>query len=708
MSRYVSLLLGFLFFLTACGSAPKRTQNVRYQKGSLTTRYYPDGRYNSIDDIIYDTLEHHSGSGVYYSHQLGTSKSFDIPFTDNEYVEKWVDYFTGQGREHFARYLARLGRFMPYIQAVLAQYNLPHDIVFLSMIESGFNIRAQSWASAAGPWQFIRSTGALYGLEVDYYIDERRDVEKSTHAAARHLKDLYQEFGDWYLAFAAYNAGAGKIHNAIDRDGSNFWDMVQGHYLRQETKDYVPKILAAAMIAKNPEKYGFNNVPYQTPIAFERVTLGGPTDMDVAAECAGVDPDLIRLLNPELLQDMTPPNIPNYSLKVPKGTAVRFQKHYASLRPSDRIRVHYYTAAKGDSVQDIAQEFGVSVSELAKANSGQIDVDKHNYSKKMKVSYRERGKTRSKWVKQSYSVASYSVSPGARLVIPTNRSLASYSSSRDDEAAYRARDQFGIQVAQLSKDTKKGSKKKDKKNMAAPIEDFQVPEAPVSDVAVANPPQPEGNRVAQAEEHAPPTPTNFDSDRPAGAQTANAPSDAELREAVAQLPAKSDLPDVESDPHAPAHWKEAEATESNEAEPHPKSSASVVKSQPKAPVAKAQFYKVRRGDSVAGIAKKNGVSVAQLKEWNGKKVSPHLITGANIQVAGGTSVARVTNTKAANSKTASNKVASAKVVKYKVKRGDNLLKIAKANDTTPEDIQKLNGLKSHVIKPGAVLVVRRP
>lgn len=706
MLKLLSLLLGFLFFLTACGSAPKKGSSAQYQKGSLTTRYYPDGRYNSIDDIIYDNLGHRSGSGVHYANQLGGSKDFDLPFTNNQYVQKWVDYFTGRGRDHFARYLSRLGRFMPYIHAVLDQYNMPRDIVFLSMIESGFNIRAQSWASAVGPWQFIRSTGAMYGLEVDYYIDERRDVEKSTHAAARHLRDLYQEFGNWYLAFAAYNAGAGKVRGAIERDGMNYWDMVGGRYLRQETKDYVPKILAAALISKNPERYGFRSIHYQAPVAFERVTMNGPTDLETAAECAGVDPDLIRLLNPELLQDMTPPHLKNYQLKVPRGTAGRFQKHYASLKPSERMKTVYYTVAKGDTIAGIARDYGVSASDLAKANSGLVDIDKNNYSKKVKVSYKKKGKLRSKWVKKSYTVASYSVPSGSRLVIPSKRSLAAYSSSRDDQAAYRAQNQFGIQVAQISKDSKKGDKKKkDKKGKV--VEPVQThPEEPVSDLAAAKLPAlddaPESEMVksaplksdlnvaenTEAQEEPQnlrpaPSPTNFEAGQPQN--VAAAPTDAELREAVAQLPVKSDMPDVQSDPEAQKNWKEEGAVQTAEAQPRPK---------PKAPAGKPQLYKVRSGDSLTGIAKKNGITVAQLKEWNGKKVSPVLIAGASIKVGG--------------SRVAAAKSGETKVVKYKVKKGDNLLKIAKAHATTAEDIKKLNGLKSHVIKPGAVLVVSRP
>lgn len=659
MLKSLSLLIAVSFLFSACGGSSKKGAKSSYRKGS--SRYYSQDGYRSLDDIIYDNLGHRSGSGVYYAHHLTTSKEFDIPYTRNKYVDKWIDYFTGRGRAHFERYLTRLGRFMPYIQKVLDQYNMPRDIVFLSMIESGFNIRARSWASAAGPWQFIRSTGAMYGLDVDYYVDERRDVEKSTHAAARHLKDLYNDFGHWYLAFAAYNAGAAKVRGAIARDGSDYWDMVRGRYLRQETKDYVPKILAAAIISKDPEKYGFRHIDYQAPVAYDVVTVDGPTDLEVAAECSGVDPDLIRLLNPELLRDMTPPNVKGYQLKIPHGTKDRFQRIYANLRPSQRMRIHYYTVARGDTVEGIAKQYGVSASDLAAANRGEISVHKSKHSKRVKVSYRRRGKRRTKWVKKHYTVASYRVSSGAKLTIPNNRSLASYSSFRDDEAAYRAQDKYPIQVVRSEKEFEKKSKK-DKKEKVE--KKGSAPDSKIAAVPTL------------------PGPTQFEAEeKPEGSENAQGPSDEELRAAVAQLPVKSDIPDVEGDPELRKNWQETEL--SGEATPEAAPAPAPVKAAKKAPAKKQEFYRVRSGDTLIGLSHKFGVGVDQLKHWNGKKVSPVLISGAKIRVGG------------------------TQVVKYKVKPGDNLTKIAKAHSTTAANIKKLNGLKGHIIKPGAVLVVDR-
>ena len=186
------------------------------------------------------------------------NSDFDIPIVINRDVEHWVDYFTGRGRKHFERYLERGEYFIPYIRALLESKDLPGDLVYLAMIESGFNLQAKSHAKAVGPWQFMAATGRLFGLRVDWWMDERRDIKKSTVAAARYLSHLYRIFGDWALATAAYNAGEYKIARAVQRFGvKDFWVISKSRYLKPETRHYVPKLMAAALIAKNREQFGF-------------------------------------------------------------------------------------------------------------------------------------------------------------------------------------------------------------------------------------------------------------------------------------------------------------------------------------------------------------------------------------------------------------------------------------------------------------------
>jgi len=318
-----------------------------------------------------------ASSSNYTRHSRWTSKQFaqnklpkfDVPVEVNDRVVAWIDYFQGTGRNHFARYLARSGKYIPQMQEILKSYGMPQDLVYLSLIESGFNHKAYSRAKAVGLWQFMRSTGRHYGLDADTWIDERRDAEKATIAAARYLRDLYARFGNWYLAIAAYNAGEGKIERAIKKTGTrNFWEILERDrsYLKAETRDYVPKFIAAAIIAKSPERFGFAHVVYDTPHDVETVFVSGPTDIKVVARCAGVDEDVVHELNSELVRGVIPKG--GYKLKLPKGTGKTFEVAFAQIPERERVLSVRHTVRKGESVKRIARRYGVSVKELLAAN----------------------------------------------------------------------------------------------------------------------------------------------------------------------------------------------------------------------------------------------------------------------------------------------------------------------------------------------------
>jgi membrane-bound lytic murein transglycosylase D len=261
------------------------------------------------------------------------------------------------------------------MKQVLKKEGLPEDLVYLAMIESGFSTHACSRASAVGPWQFIAGTGKRYALRIDPWIDERRDPLKSTIAAAMYLKELYGLFNnDWYLAAAGYNAGENKILRAIDMYNTrDFWQISEGGYLKRETKDYVPKLLAAAIIAKDPAKYGFADVAYLSPIEFDTVRIPSRTDLDVVARMIDVSTESVRELNPELKKGCTPPGMADYVLKIPKGKKEVFQREYAKIPEDQRFKaeIEYtrYRARKGDSIDSIARRFGVSAEHLASINN---------------------------------------------------------------------------------------------------------------------------------------------------------------------------------------------------------------------------------------------------------------------------------------------------------------------------------------------------
>lgn len=258
---------------------------------------------------------------------------------------------------------------------ILKKEGMPEDLVYLAMIESGFSPNAYSRASAVGPWQFIAGTGKRYSLRIDKWIDERRDPLKSTVAAALYLKDLYGMFNkDWYLAAAGYNAGENKIIRAIGMyNSTDFWQLSRGSYLKRETKDYVPKLLAAAIIAKDPAKYGFADIAYLPPIEFDTVAIPSPTDLELVARLINVPHETIRDLNPELRRWCTPPDFPGYELKIPKGKKDLFLSEFAKIpevkRFTEKLVFVRYRAKKGDTLVSIARHFGATTEEIATANN---------------------------------------------------------------------------------------------------------------------------------------------------------------------------------------------------------------------------------------------------------------------------------------------------------------------------------------------------
>ncbi|MDU0459696.1 MAG: transglycosylase SLT domain-containing protein [Geobacteraceae bacterium] len=298
----------------------------------------------------------------------------DIPLTLNSKVEYFIYYFQTKGKQSFAHWLSRSSRYIPMMKEILKREGMPEDLVYVAMIESGFHLHARSWANAVGPWQFISDTGRRYSLRIDQWIDERKDPVKATTAAALYMKELYGMFkGDWYLAAAGYNAGENKILRAISMyNTSDFWEISEGSYLKRETKEYVPKLLAAAIIAKDPGRYGFSDVAYLPAIEFDTVTIPSRTNLELAAKLSGTTYETIKELNPDLRHWCTPPNYPDYQLKIPKGTKQQFELEYAKIpedqRYTEKILYTRYKAGKRDSLKSLARRFGTTPVALAELN----------------------------------------------------------------------------------------------------------------------------------------------------------------------------------------------------------------------------------------------------------------------------------------------------------------------------------------------------
>ena len=294
----------------------------------------------------------------------------DVPIPQNSKVLSYVELFQGRLRDYIQESLVRGSKYLPMIQNVFRAEGLPLDLAYIPIIESGFKTNALSRASAKGPWQFMKATAVEQGLKHDWYIDERSDPEKATVAAAKYLKSLYKMFdGDWHLVLAAYNGGMGRVQRAMNRSGvEDFWRLSQGsRYLPRETREYVPLILAAIIVARNPAQYGFE-IATTEPMAYDTVTIDRPIDLRRVAEWTGQPVDEIQALNPELRRWTTPIKADAYELKVPVGTAEQFTARLATAGPGDLVTLNKYTVKKGDTISTIARKLRVSRIDLAEAN----------------------------------------------------------------------------------------------------------------------------------------------------------------------------------------------------------------------------------------------------------------------------------------------------------------------------------------------------
>jgi len=292
--------------------------------------------------------------------------SYDYPIDLNDKVLTWVSLFSTTKRGFMENALGRASQYMPMIRQVFAEEGVPSDLAYLAVIESGFRNEAKSKAKAVGMWQFIRSTGRIYGLKGTAWVEERRDPVKATRASARYLKRLYEITGDWYLAASSYNAGPLTLERAIQNVGTrNFWDLARSRWLRTETKNYIPELCAAILVGRNPERYGLRIAPLM-PYAYETVPVPSMTSLTVLARFAGTDATTLKALNPELLRGSTPPGA--YMLRVPPGRAMDCLRQLAHMPNGKRLDFPGYTVKKGDTLAKVAQRFKLSPEDLLLAN----------------------------------------------------------------------------------------------------------------------------------------------------------------------------------------------------------------------------------------------------------------------------------------------------------------------------------------------------
>ncbi len=567
----------------------------------------------------------------------------EIPMVVNKYVEHYIEYFSGRGRRHMKVWLSRSGRYFPMMAKIFAEEQVPQQLIFLSMMESALNPRARSWARAVGMWQFIKGTGRQYDLESGFYVDERRDPELATRAAARHFKDLYFAMKDWYLAIASYNCGELRVKRAARRAGSDdFWNLRR--HLPRETRNYVPQFIAVTLIASNPEKYGFEKIEYEKPYEYKVHLVEEAVDLNVLAKCAGVSSELLKDMNPALIQHCTPPDYEGgYPLKVPVQSYEMFVQNLQSVPKEARLQFVLHNVKRGDTLSEIAEKYGVRLSHLARFNN---------------ISSRSR------------------IYPGVELKIPiSDLSDAEFAVNTDNipaiESFYTEKDSTAPYdfVINLSED--------DDKYLKLYLENAQDTTAVII---------PEGKeKVAYRVK-----------------KSDNLVDIAQIFEVrVSDIRNWNNLPYTTTirvgqslDIFVPSEKKDYYAKINNMSRSE-KLSIVYAKSG-----GRWLTHRIRRGESLSTIAYKYGVRVSQLKQWNNLR-SNKIIRGKKLQIFVGSGGEQIVENK---KQTPVMNVEGA--TKYRIKKGDTVSEIAERYGVSSRDIRSWNNLGSNRIVAGKTLLIK--
>lgn len=386
------LVLSLAFTFTACSTTQKAKEDINHTASldhstdgdsSAPAEVNPDEIDDSIDQELQASIEGHVPEIGSEQDEIGQAITQGLPVELNANVDRWIDYFTKKNPEAFQRFLDRGQPYKKMIVATLRDAGVPSELYYLAMIESGFVLNAHSHASAKGFWQFIPGSGRRYGLRVDGYVDERVDPWRATVAASLYLADLNNVFNSWYLAMAAYNAGEGRIMGAIMRGKTrDFWELVRKKALPSETMDYIPKVLAAYIVGKNPEKYGFRVPDAPSHEAFAGVTVPSPIKLSSIADETQIPLADLQKFNPHLKTGVTPQDAPNYKIWIPKrfekdfkDSAGRLAEHRMTAKvqapriaSETKIR-SFHRVKRGEHLTSISTKYGVSVAQLKQMNN---------------------------------------------------------------------------------------------------------------------------------------------------------------------------------------------------------------------------------------------------------------------------------------------------------------------------------------------------
>lgn len=638
----------------------------------------------------------------------------DVPLVSNSAVDEYIDFFskTDRGKNFIDKTTYRSGKYFPLMRKILRYHNTPEEMIYLSVQESGLNPTIVSKAGAVGLWQFMPATGRAYGLYQDGYRDDRRDFEKSTDAAARHLKDLYRTFGDWYLAWAAYNAGPGRVNSAINKSGSkDYWTLRS--YLPGETKNYVPSILALSFIYRNPEDYGFKDLEYGKPISFDRINFDGSITLDKIAEYSGTDIETIRELNSELTSDVVPDYEIPYQLRIPHDSYKTFitnykkSSDYTSSQPEPEF-------AGNEQSSYYSSEISIVTYDVENYNPGD-QINLGSITDKTRLTYIYKGNEGLKFVADSFMVRESDIRRWNYLSYPfipkPNQTLSIYLTKKQYNTLYKIEDEqetgsidnkendnnentytqnnnnvnYGKKI-----NTKNGnngnsdkyenvSEKKEKKIPTEKLQTYTVKEGEyLGEIA-----EKYGVKVSDIREW-----NDLEGDKILVGQKLKIYSDKKVT-------TKSDNTTLKSTHHIVAEGEYlseianeygvtvSELKEWNDLEDDKilvgqKLIVSEPKSTEKKTTGKSKTHTVKEGENLTGIAEKYNVSVKNIKDWNDID-DDKIIPGQELKVS---KPSEKSNKETTKTKT------------YKVKKGDTLASIAEEFNISIANLKKWNDLNS--------------
>jgi len=625
----------------------------------------------------------------------------EIPVVLNDRVMHYMNYFQTRGRRSFSIWLARSGKYIPNMKTILQQRGMPTDLVYLAMIESGFNVKARSHAAAVGPWQFIKPTAKRYGLRVDSWVDERMDPKKSTEAAASYLGDLYAMFQSWELAAAGYNCGEDRVQNAIDKYQINDFWQISEFTLPRETKNYVPKLMAALIIARDPAKYGFVGISYHEPVPYETVRVAPQKNLRDIAKMIGVNPTKMIELNPALIHDATPPGNP-YPIHVPPGygpiVAQKWQQ-IASLKNVNpqiarRSTTYRHKVKRGDTLGKIAGKYRTSVSKIKRANG--LKSSTIRIGQRLKIPGRSAPTYSSS--KNSTYTAKYKVKSGDTIGAIAARHRVSSSSIRKANGIKGSLIRTG-QVLTIPGSSGRYSGDDTGPAKSTKVAKYKVKSGEtlggiaakhrVSIATIKRANGIKGSNIRAGQVLSIPYITNGISTS-SSTKTASAKSSKYKVKSGDTLGGIAQKHGVRLASIKSANNIKGSTIRVGQTLTIPGSNGSYTSSNSSSSNGQPGKYKVRSGETLGGIAQKHGVALASLKSANN-------ISGSSIRV-GQTLVIP-------NGHSGSNKSSGSGPVNYKVRSGDTLWKIASKHNVTVADIKKWNNLKSNNLALGKKLTI---